>query len=105
MNMLRVKYKPVLEQISTMIGTIFADPEIPIWARLHPHDHRFSSIHVRDGDINLSIRKVGTDWWAEIKVNLKFRSGLFAYKNHSGVGYIQHIVSSLRMNSICKAIA
>ena len=104
-NMLRVKYKPLLEQISTMIGTIFADPEIPIWARLHPHDHRFSSIHVRDGDKIFRIRKVGTDWWAEIKVNLKFRSGLIAYKNCSGVCYIQQTASSLRMNSICKAIA
>ena len=107
MNMLRVKYKPLLEQISTMIGTIFADPEIPIWARLHPHDRRFRAIQVQDhdGNINFSVRKVGTDWWAEIKVNLKFRSGLSAYKNCSGVGYIQYIVSSPRMNSVRKAIA
>ena len=50
-----------------------------------------------DGDINFCIRKVGTDWWAEIKVNLKFHSGLIAYNNCSGVSYIQHTVSWMEL--------
>ena len=56
----------VPEQTSTMIGTIFADPEIPIRARLHPHDRRFRAIHNGDGDINFRVRKVGTEWRAAI---------------------------------------
>ena len=53
----------VPEQTSTMIGTIFADPEIPIRARLHPHDRRFRAIHNgdHDGDINFCVRKVGAE--------------------------------------------
>ena len=72
MNMLQVKYKPALEKNSTMIGTIFADPETPLWARLHPHDRRFRAmmpaIRDGDGDINFRVRKpeVGTEWRASI---------------------------------------
>ena len=66
MNMLQVKYKPALEKNSTMIGTIFADPETPLWARLHPHDRRFRAIRDGDGDINFRVRKVGTEWRAPI---------------------------------------
>ena len=61
------QHRVTLNDLLAVIGTIFADPEIAIWARLHSHNHRFSFFNSRHGDLNFSVREVGTDWRASSK--------------------------------------